>query len=398
MILYRESKNGTRQWRAYIENSKLYTETGYVNGKLSVSCGTIITNEKTLDLLYKKHIKKGWNESILPKDIPDREAPKTYEKVNEKQIKYPVIIQPKLDGVYAKFYKNTLYTRQNIKLPKFPLINNDLTKLSALISIYIDDFCIEGELYTEISRVYTEKEFLSLESSNSNMSKSIKNHTEIISETGENSYRLIIPSFDYVSGIARTKEDYFGDDIKLHIFNLISSKHNILDKYMLLQYLLDKYKFNHICLVPIDIMYNRDEMFVKHDILNRTNEGSVIRNICLPNLTLKLKDRYDSEYQVIYYTQGEGKSYGCVVWLCIAEPISNPNIDDYEELGNYVKSLKNTFKLTPAGTEEMRKKMYVTAHTYLFKFITVVYADKTKNNIPRFATTRFGNESDFRMD
>jgi hypothetical protein len=423
MSLYKYDKKGNvRKWRAFIANDFLYTETGKIDGKMSISKGKSVKSDKDVNLLYKRYRKKGWVDSVDKIIvIPKREGPKKMDEKNIKKIIYPVILQPKLDGVYAKYfhcknnenvYSKKLLTRQNILISKFEHINIELGQLSALLSLYFDEFCIEGELYMEIVEIYEYKNFIKLfEFIDEDMNK--YEYTYCVDKADnkrynfkfqDNSCLVYRPSFDYISSIIRTIDVNINNDLmKFNIFNIITNNVNFMDRYSILTYFMNKYEFLYLNLVEIQIINEESEIYKKHNELSIHYEGIILRNRILPELTLKVKYEYDEEYQVVFYKEGDGKMKNMVIWYCILEPFDENEIQilkqkSYSDLGEYIKKLNNVFKLVPSGNDEDKRRMFLNANDFLFKFITVYFKDKTVNNIPKFATTKTGNESDFRVD
>ena len=101
-------------------------------------------------------------------------------------------------------------------------------------------------------------------------------------------------------------------------------------------------------------------------------EGAIVRELDgeyrmghRSNKLLKVKNFMDKEYEIVGYTTGVGKFYGCCVWICETEK-------------------GQSFKVVPQGTYEERQETYDTANRHIGRLLKVKYFELTDDGIPRF--------------
>ena len=80
---------------------------------------------------------------------------------------------------------------------------------------------------------------------------------------------------------------------------------------------------------------------------------------------IKLKDMEEEEFEVVGFSEGKGRDAGSVIWECIT-----PDGD--------------VFKVKPKGTREEKQDMFKNGKNYIGQYLTVIYQEMTKKNIPRF--------------
>ena len=77
----------------------------------------------------------------------------------------------------------------------------------------------------------------------------------------------------------------------------------------------------------------------------------------------KMKQFLDAEYMITGYFEGKGSEAGCVNWTCITPE-------------------GREFGVRPRGTFEERQQLWIDRDKYIGKYLTVMYQEKTKDNIP----------------
>lgn len=64
----------------------------------------------------------------------------------ESKVLYPCFIQPKLDGIRARYYKGDFYSRDGLKWNR-AVVNHAFQELKPCISLMPDDILLDGEFY-----------------------------------------------------------------------------------------------------------------------------------------------------------------------------------------------------------------------------------------------------------
>ena len=374
-------------------NAQYYVETGVINGKITrhipsyAECKNINKKnernvfEQALVSARSKYLKKMESGFVIDikgkqKNINLKYFPMLVHKYDEKieNVKYPVMVQPKLDGTRCITFLNkpknkkiqdcsaddiVMYTRQQKDYTGFlhikelllePLI--ELWNVEKKESVYLD-----GELYKHGENLQTISG--AVRNPNRDKIKEYKNIQYWI-------FDLFYPSELNLTFIKRV-------DILNDLFILLK-KNKIIVKTP--TYKIRKKK-------DLDIIYK------KH--LNDKYEGIIVRNMDSLYLThptkesakirskyvLKRKKRYSNEYEVVDFKQGDkGRDIGAVLWILKttdskgkehqfnATP-KNITYDERYEIFKKLKSDKNLFN----------KK-------YRGRMMTVEYEDLSKKNVP----------------
>lgn len=102
-------------------------------------------------------------------------------------------------------------------------------------------------------------------------------------------------------------------------------------------------------------------------------EGAMLRNVAGLYVSdrsydlQKYKEFKEDEFEVIGYSEGQGRDAGAVIWRC-------STADGAE------------FDVRPTGSIEQRRKDYKIAKKMIGKMYTVVYQELTEKGVPRFPT------------
>lgn len=346
--------------------SELYTYRGYRNMKITKSAVTTILAGKNLgkknatnvltqaisngNSKYKTKIRAGYSDTIDTadttetniNDFPYPMALSSYKDQNhQKKLKYPLYVQPKLDGVrlLAKLNdKNQviLSSRRHKEILGFENLKSELQKI--LVS---DQFVIDGELYLHGMDLQT------------------------------------------ISGIVRQEGDLINKDkLKLYVFDafILNDNSGFEQRYQFLQKIFSKLNFKYIVLTEtkkIDSSEEGDEYF--EEKVSEGYEGIVYKPVdrayeyslnsekrSLYNL--KRKKAFDAEYKIVDFTEGKGKDIGCVIFICETE-----------------EGVK--FNSVPNGTYDYRKELYQDClqnfnSKYKDKYAKVYYEALSKKNVP----------------
>jgi DNA ligase-1 len=325
-VLNAESKWNKKISEGYSTDLK-HIENKLSNNDVSQSC---ITNFENLKIDVK------CNSITFPMLAHD------YHK-HKSKLKYPLFIQPKLDG-YRMIYNPINQSCNSRQGKPFDIIKQ--TKLyTELKSINKKFYLLDGELYL---------------------------HGGI---------------FEHL-GILRKKKLSNNDidklqQIEYHVYDIIDTNKIYKERFEMLKCFFENNNFTKIKLVETKQIQNETELKDTHDIFVKNNyEGSIIRNIngkykCKARSCdlLKYKDFQDEEFVIVDYTFeiDTTSSDNLVVWICKTENNS-------------------TFNVRPKGTKEERQFLYKQCQDNFDKFkgrkLHVKYFELTDNNIPRFPTTK----------
>jgi len=246
-------------------------------------------------------------------------------KKRKHNIKYPVAVQPKLNGVRMGFDGEVGWSRRNKdNIPE--TIQHMKCELPSNITL-------DGELMLD-------------------------------------QY-----SYTFQESISATKK-YRGLQLEYNVYDLVvidDPDMGFEDRFKLLSDIVEEVGNSSIKLVSYDICNNEEEVKVKHDeYVGQGYEGLIARNLdgayALGNRSadlLKLKSFFDSEYTVIGVEEGSGKDVGTAIFICEMED-------------------GQTFSARPKGTHEQRTEYFENFENYRGKQLTVRYPDKTDDGKPQF--------------
>jgi ATP-dependent DNA ligase len=377
--------------------SEMWSESGVINMKISRSPASYILVPKNLGKKNERNVLQQalieMRASFLKKvdagsstdiDIKDKgkgkitKTTKFYPMLAKKyedfikKIKYPVYIQPKLDGNrcivfldnnnHPTFENVIMYTRSLKEYPNSP--PNDLirkTLLNLLIKNYNVDknesIYLDGELYMHGK---------SLQEINSDVrGKSLNNETVQYWV-----YDHFYPSYEKESFKDRTK--ILDDIFKINEVNEVNAVKDNTESI--------------IKLVPTTIIESEeacDKIYINY--LADKYEGIMIRSpsgIYQKSATkkseqlrskdlLKRKEVYDSEFEVVDYTEGnKGKEIGAVIWICNS---GNDNNDTFNVTPNL--PIKERYEIYKECTVKFVTK-------YKNRLLTVQYRGFSQNDIP----------------
>lgn len=270
---------------------------------------------------------KGNKSKGIDEDVPSPMLAHDYNK-RGKSIKFPCFVQRKFDGTRCIGIPGKgLFSRNRKSYPHMDHILAEINKLPPTI-------ILDGELYSDTL------------------------------------------TFQEIVGLVKREILKKGDDekqlqIKFYIYDIVN-KMPYEQRYANLQLLFNKYKFKHLILVKTDICESEEKMKEMHaeyvadgyeGIMMRNKQGLYqnTRSISLQ----KYKEFFDDEFEIIGYKEGEGQEEGCVIWICKTHE-------------------GKTFNCRPRGTREDRADMFINAKKYIGKMLTVIYQEKTNDNLPRF--------------
>lgn len=345
-VLVRDNGNGT---------SSIIRRHGYVGDKIQeiekvVSSGKNIgkTNETTPHeqavsealSLRQKRLDTGWSENIPNPETHRVELPMLAQKftTSKHRIKYPCLVQPKLNGVRCfakKVDENTIvYTsRKGKDYTTLDHLTPDLLTMMKIGEIFDGEIYIHGESFQHIVRLV--KKLRPESSSLQYWVYDIADLNMTNQERLETLY-LIFGSFDGFDD-----EEINNSNVKL------TPTYTILEESQ---------------------VYNWHQNFVY-----RGFEGVIIRNkeglYNFDNRSAdlqKYKEFQDEEYMIVGGSKSEsGNQEGCVIFECVT-------------------SGGKRFNVYPKGTLEKRREMYKNLDKYIGKMLTVRYQEKSEDNVPIF--------------
>jgi len=90
----------------------------------------------------------------------------------------------------------------------------------------------------------------------------------------------------------------------------------------------------------------------------------------------KYKEFFEDEFKIVGFSKESGNEKNLIVFDCET-------------------SDKELFSVRPRGTFDERHEMYKNGNSYIGKFLTVIYQEKTEKNIPRFPVGKNVRDLDF---
>ena len=255
----------------------------------------------------------------------------------EKKIKFPCYVQPKLDGYRMIYNPDTKKCTSRTGKEYSVLYQTELYK-----ELQICPYHLDGELYRHD------------------------------------------PNFAFENfGILRKVSTDANMDvlnlIQYHVYDIIDPKSSFTDRWSLIDKWFSK-KSKKIQIIKVDtlICHTKEEFISKHlEFVKDGYEGSMLRNSdglykCKERSydLQKHKDFQDDEYKISGYTEEKNTDGGdpLIVWICET-------------------SEGKTFKVASKGSDKERQKIYKEADKYIGQLLSVQYFGLTNDGIPRFPKT-----------
>jgi len=350
-VLYHEGRTGKMyQWKVWTEGNVICTEYGTVDGEKS----------ETRKAVKGKNI--GKSNETTPEEQADKEAQamhihklerkysKTAEKAKEvvflpmlahdyikkymkrgKSLEYPVIVQPKLDGVRCMAFwhegKLCLMSRGG----KQWLVEHIREEVAEFLP---EGYVLDGELYVH--------------------GLSLQQITHLVKDDEDPDHGKL--EFRVFDGFFMDNLDMPWSERGIELSNLMTSR-------------VPK-KVNQVGTWQIKSEEELFEKLKKYE--NQGFEGIIIRTLQgkynlghrSPDL-LKLKNFIDAEFEIIGHGEATGNDKGTVVWECTTDE-------------------GKPFTVRPMGSREYRKELFERAEEHYGKLLTVKFQAWTDDNIPQF--------------
>ena len=350
-----DTKGKVRMWRMEVDGNKIRTISGIDGGKVVTSGWTVTTPKNVgrsnattaeeqaiaeVEAKYKLKLEGDYHSSIKNAEGGNRHIKPMlafdWNKVKDKsQLKYPVFVQPKLDGIRCLATATGLWSRTGKEIVAVPHIS------AALASFFEEnpDAILDGELYNH--------EFKD-------------DFNTIISMV-----RKTKPSEEDIE-LAREKVEY-------HVYDVASSEETF--KKRCGEYKRGVRSINSSCVVPVatHAATTEEEIDTLYgEFLEDGYEGGIVRLDSPYELgkrsksLLKRKDFEDKEFKIVEIQEGKGN------WSGYAKVVLF-ELEDGRTCGAGL-----------AGTQEFTKEVLEKRDEYVGKQVTVQYFTRTPDGVPRF--------------
>lgn len=371
--------NRLKQWCVSVLDNEddtytIHSEHGTVGGK-QVSHNTVISegknkgkkNETTprdqaileAQRDWDKKVKQGYSEQLVVEEKPKKPSSKScrllkpmlaieFDMQKEKSVKFPVFIQPKLDGVRCLIYKEgddiIFQSRQNTIYDNFEHLVPELQHLMSRFDDQ-DNLILDGELYTH---------GIPFEQITS-MVRSSKGKRKNIEELNYHVYDCF----------------YSGET------NLEKNLMHYNDRYQVLRRAFGDTIYSKLVLVETTLVSSKldIENFHTHyttmanpyeGVMIRSTDGTYKQQGRSKDLQ-KYKKFMDEEFEVVGHHEGTGGHSGTAIFECKSN-VNNEKI----------------FGVTMQGTLESKRRMMENITDYYGKMLTVKYQEKSVDGVPRF--------------
>jgi len=366
-ILYDKTASGKiKEWKIWVVEEQglgvIYTEYGLIDGKKTLVKKVIDTGKnigkKNETTPFEQGISEAngkWNKQKDRGNVENKNELETsihispmlakeYTK-DKNKIKYPAFTQRKLDGIRCF---TSLDKEGNIILvsrtgKEFYHMNHIREELKGLLK---KDIYLDGELFNP-------------DITFENIVSIVRKELELTPVEAKEEKQIQYHVYDYVDIT----------DLDLSFETRIKNLEKMFKKSKKLKY---------IHLLDTDTVNNEEELMKIHKkYMKEKYEGTMIRNKdgkykfgpTRSNDLIKLKDTQDTELKIINYTEGEGTEKGLIMFICEIE------------LNN---GKKTTISIRPKGTKEQRSEWFKKGNTFIGKYLTVKYQEKTDDGNLRF--------------
>lgn len=353
-ILYTRTACGAiHSWQITVIDDIIYTLYGLVGGKLQETVGKVATtkNEGRSNATTPEEQALAEAQSLWQNKL-DRKYKKTKEEAESeplllpmlakdfataKKVVYPVLVQPKLDGVRCL----AMWEDDKILLLSRAGKPYRLPHLEKYLEGFLPkDTILDGEIYIH--------------------GLSCQQITHLVKN---------------VKDKAREKLEYWVYDCPTYkgwSNEAMSTRMNCI------KLLEDSRVFDGKNRLPVQFVDTQEAKDVaqvlklEQDLVAKGFEGAIVRQHAglykwghKSSDLLKVKSFQDKEFKVVDVLEGEGKFTGCAIFVC--------------DQGN-----GKTFKVSPKVTQEEKKQMYKDRKKYIGQMYTVKFFDYTDDGTPRF--------------
>lgn len=353
--LYKLTSTGaTEQWQIFVHDNEFWTSHGQLNGAITETKPTKCkkknvgksneTSEGEQAILeaqakYDKKLKSGYKEDI--KDIAEFTFYKPMlahkYKDYEDKIAFPVLSQPKLEGMRCVIKINGMFSRSGERINSCPFI---FSALAPIFKLY-PDMIIDGELYSH---------------------KYKNNFEDLMSFLRKQS-----PTLEEIGECQKYVEHHIYDFPRLDINR--GEEVNFYDRFKIGKRLLSQTPYTKI-VSTIDVNNIKELDLLEESYLSDGYEGQIVRlnkpyeNKRSKNL-LKRKRFQDDEYKILSFNEGVGDRSGTAASVtCITKEGKEFNAG---VIGNLAYARQLLVDTSNVG-----------------KMVTIVFFNLTSDGIPRF--------------
>jgi DNA ligase-1 len=353
--LYKRGKQAGAmlQWKVWTEGAMLHTEHGQVGGKLQTTVGNekqgknigqknqttpVEQAQKEAEAAWQKRRDRGgYRESMAEARDYLHSVPMLAHKYEEHvdKIKFPVLVQPKLDGLRCLAYrdKSGKVVLQGRKITFYTAPKHIIAELDDLLD---DDTILDGELYDH---------GLDLQDINSLAKRYQSGLTE----------RLNLHCYD----ITKWSEQGQAQEDRVHSLEVWFETRGVVRQVVQVP--------TFTCAEPTRVKHLHD-CFAKDGY-----EGAMVRTLdheyefdTRSRGLLKMKEFMEEEFEIIAVAPGRGKAAVWPVFTC-----ANPK-----------GTQKQEFDVMPKGSDEQRRKMLKDAPFLIGKLLTVRFHQWTPYGHP----------------
>lgn len=353
--LYKRTSTGkVEQWRVWTEGAVIFSEHGYIGGKLTQGKGTTAVpknvgraNETTPEDQAALEAESKWNKKIDSGYKETEGAAQSevvilpmlalnYEKRSH-DIVWPASGQPKFDGIRCLAMLDgdgvKLVTRKNKPFPHLDHIRNEIRPYLTA------GLVLDGELYSD-----------------------------------ELPFERITGAVRRSTLTAQSTEDM--EKIQYHVYDaffLDAMDLGFKKRFAAVQAAFANAQMSAVQFVETVTLKDDADVHKYHGTFTgRGYEGIMIRNDAGPyglnkrsKHLQKFKHFLDGEYKIVGFEQGKGNEIGCVIWVCVTPDGAK-------------------FNVRPKGAREARRKSFEAGDSFVGQMLTVKYQELSQDGIPRF--------------
>lgn len=352
--LYAKSKTGAvQQWSVWTEGDVVVAEYGQVGGKLQQTRRRCLPTNVGRSNHRDGVAQAAFEASSLWKNRLDRKYAETIDGAQavvylpmlaknyfeQKKIKFPVDVQPKLDGVRTVAEHDISAKKANLTSRQGKSYNITHIEQALEAAVYFDNrnrqTVLDGELYIH--------------------GRSCQQITSLVKRSQPESAKLKYHVYDVP--IVQGQEDLPWSERRKELERLLS---NLPANSPIVQ-------------VKTVLAADNDQVIrLQSAFVELGYEGAMVRDLVgkyewayRSSHLLKVKSFRDDEFLVVDCEEGEGRFEGCAVWIC-----ETPK--------------RKRFKCVSKVPQEEKRKMFSEKEKYIGRYLTVKYFELTDDGIPRF--------------
>jgi len=350
-LYHKTSKGNINIWDIRVEGDTIFTRWGQKDGKIqeaqkkckgkNIGKANQTSSEdqaisEALSMWTKKRDQKYYEseEEALNERVFLPMLAESFDKRKKflKEENFPVLMQPKLDGLRCLAYWDNNEVKLMSRGGKEYLLPHIILDLKDSLP---KDVVLDGELYIH--------------------GESLQELNRLIrgAHKYDDSVRVEYHVYDYISDIDNTAEERISE----------------------LQCWYDRAFLAGTCIVEVPTVAARDVTAVLSQqsvYVNDGYEGGIVRLTeglyrfgYRSKELLKVKSFQDAEFKIIKYTNGVGKFTDCIIYTC-------------ETLEG------KTFDVVPKGTFEQRSQWLKEGDSHIGRYLKVQFAQYTEDGLPQF--------------